>query len=161
MGSPADLEAFIQRCGVQAEIVYLDSPTPTVETAAAAVAAPVEAIVKSILFLVEAGGEQPAPLLAVTSGLARVDRRQLALEVGVSRKRIHLANAGEVSAASGYEVGAMPPFGHLQPLPTLIDSAIFDQPVVYAGGGSEHALMRLSPAEILRVTGGKVLRLRE
>jgi prolyl-tRNA editing enzyme YbaK/EbsC (Cys-tRNA(Pro) deacylase) len=159
--SPASLEEFNRGAGVRAELLTLDDPTPTVETAARAVHAPADAIVKSLLFLVEQAGGQPQPVLAVLCGSARVDRRAIAGEFGVSRKRVRLAAADEVAAISGYEVGAMPPFGHRQPLATLVDSAVLEQPVVYAGGGSEHTLMRLAPDEILRVSGAKVIRLRE
>jgi prolyl-tRNA editing enzyme YbaK/EbsC (Cys-tRNA(Pro) deacylase) len=58
---------------------------------------------------------------------------------------------------SGYEVGAMPPFGHRQLLTTLIDRRVLDFTDAYAGGGAENALAHLNPQDILRVTGAKVL----
>jgi prolyl-tRNA editing enzyme YbaK/EbsC (Cys-tRNA(Pro) deacylase) len=62
---------------------------------------------------------------------------------------------------SGYEVGAMPPFGHRQPLTTLIDPGVLKLPEAYAGGGAENALVWLAPLEILRATGAKILDLLE
>jgi prolyl-tRNA editing enzyme YbaK/EbsC (Cys-tRNA(Pro) deacylase) len=62
---------------------------------------------------------------------------------------------------SGYEVGAMPPFGHRRPLITLIDNRVLELPEAYAGGGAENALIRLNPQEIQRVTGAKALDLLE
>jgi len=50
----------------------------------------------------------------------------------------------------------MPPFAHRQPLPTLIDRRVLEQPEVYAGGGAENALVRLFPQDILRVTQARV-----
>ncbi len=41
--------------GIAGEIVMLDSPTPTVETAAQAAGADPESIVKSLLFLIDWG----------------------------------------------------------------------------------------------------------
>jgi prolyl-tRNA editing enzyme YbaK/EbsC (Cys-tRNA(Pro) deacylase) len=54
-------------------------------------------------------------------------------------------------------VGAMPPFGHRQPLMTLIDPKVLDSAESYAGGGAENVLVRLNPKEILRATHAKVL----
>jgi len=49
-------------------------------------------------------------------------------------------------------VGTMPPFGHKSRLRTLIDAGVLAQPEVYAGGGAIDALLRIAPAEIVRVT---------
>jgi prolyl-tRNA editing enzyme YbaK/EbsC (Cys-tRNA(Pro) deacylase) len=51
----------------------------------------------------------------------------------------------------------MPPFGHLRKLDTLLDCSVLEQPEIYAGGGAENALVRLSPEDILRVTQAEVM----
>jgi prolyl-tRNA editing enzyme YbaK/EbsC (Cys-tRNA(Pro) deacylase) len=79
------------------------------------------------------------------------------MRFGVGRKKVKLASAEVVAGETGFLVGAMPPFGHRQPLPTLIDRRVLEKPVVYAGGGSDYTLLRLDPATILQVTGGEVL----
>lgn len=151
-----DLEAFMQEKDIPYEILHLDVPTPTVETAAQAVGARVEYIVKSILFLIE-----NQPVLTVTNGTAYVDRRAIANLYNVGRKRVKLASAEIVLSMCGYEVGAMPPFGHLRKLPTLLDRCVLEQPEVYAGGGAENVLVRLSPEDILRVSQAQVIDLVE
>ncbi len=152
----AELKAFMQAHGVQGEILHLDVPTPTVETAAQAVNARPEQIIKSILFMID---EQP--VLAIASGLATIGRRPIADLYSVGKKRVKLAPPQVVLDISGYEVGAMPPFGHRQPLSTVIDRRVIELPQAYAGGGAENALVRLVPGEIQRVTGAKVLDLLE
>lgn len=150
--SPKDLQRFIQAHNIRAEILHLDVLTPTVEAAAQAVGTEPENIVKSILFMV-AG----APVLAIACGQARVDSRAIATLHGVGRKQVKLAPAQVVLQETGYEVGAMPPFGHLHPLETLLDRRVLERPVVYAGGGSERTLLRLAPQTILKVTRARVL----
>jgi prolyl-tRNA editing enzyme YbaK/EbsC (Cys-tRNA(Pro) deacylase) len=150
--SPADLQAFLEDRHIQGELLHLDSPTPTVETAALAVGAQPEQIVKSILFLVDG-----QPVLAITCGTSYVERRAIAARFGVGRKKVKLAPPETVAEETGFLVGAMPPFGHRQPLLTLIDQRVLEKPVVYAGGGSDYALLRLDPHSILQVTGGEVL----
>jgi len=153
---PDDLITYMRAHGIEGEILRLNVPTPTVETAAQAVGARVEQIIKSILFLVD---EQP--VLAIACGTANIGRRAIADLYGVGKKRIKLASAEMVLEVSGFEVGAMPPFGHQRALPTLIDQRVLDEPEAYAGGGAENALLRLNPGDIVRVSGAKVLDLIE
>ncbi|GEM_PF-110327 len=152
MLTPTDLQAFLDSHAIRAEILHLDAPTPTVETAARAVGAQPDQIVKSVLFLVR--GE---PVLAVACGTARIDRRKLAAHYRVGRKRVKLAAADAVLRITGYPAGAVPPFGHPQPIPTLLDPGVLVHEQVYAGGGAGNALVRLHPADILRVTAAQVL----
>lgn len=149
---PADLEAFMRANQIPGKILQLDAPTPTVDAAAQAVQTLPERIVKSILFMIN--GE---PLLAISCGAWRVDQRAIALHMEVGRKRVKLASPQTVMTETGFEVGAMPPFGHRYPLPTLMDKRVLQQPSVYAGGGAENALVHLSPEEILRVTHAEVI----
>ena len=151
-----ELRTFIQAWSITAEIVQLDVPTPTVETAAQAVGTQVDQIIKSILFLAD-----EHPVLAIACGLSNIQRRAIADLFAVGKKRVKLATAEMVLEISGYEVGAMPPFGHRQPLNTVIDQRVLDFTDAYAGGGAENVLLHLNPQDILRVTGAKVLDLLE
>ena len=53
--------------------------------------------------------------------------------------------------------GAVPPFGHKQPLPTLLDPGILSLPVLYAGGGDLNAMLRIAPAELQRMTAAQIV----
>jgi prolyl-tRNA editing enzyme YbaK/EbsC (Cys-tRNA(Pro) deacylase) len=151
LGVP-ELAGFMQAHAIQGEILHLSVPTPTVEAAAQAVNASPEQIIKSILFMVDGQA-----VLAIASGKSSIERRAIADLFGVGKKRVKLATPEMVLEISGYEVGAMPPFGHRQPLTTLIDTRVLDSSESYAGGGAENALVRLNPLEILKVTGARVL----
>ncbi len=148
----SDLQDFMLAHAVQGEFLQLDVLTPTVEAAARAVNVRPEQIIKSILFLVDG-----QPVLAIACGLSTIGRRAMADLYGVGKKRVKLAAPGMVLEVSGYEVGAMPPFGHRQPLRTLIDRRVLDETEAYAGGGADNALVRLDPREILRVSRAEIL----
>ncbi|MDX1437880.1 MAG: YbaK/EbsC family protein [Anaerolineales bacterium] len=149
-----DLQAYLDKHQIDGQILHLDVPTPTVPTAADAVGAQVQQIVKTLLFLVN--GE---PVVAIACGVDPVDRRPIAELLGVGKKRVKLANADQVSEITGYSAGAVPPFGHRRSSRTLIDPQVVAQETVYAGGGDENALMRLSPKTILAQTQAEVLSL--
>jgi prolyl-tRNA editing enzyme YbaK/EbsC (Cys-tRNA(Pro) deacylase) len=154
--TPADLIEFMKQNAIPGEILHLTVPTPTVEAAAQAVKTKPQRIVKSILFLVD-----QVTVLAISCGLAHVDRRAISHHYQVGRKRVKLADPESVQQITGYDVGALPPFGHLVPLPTLLDQRVLEHPYVYAGGGAENALVRLNPQDILRVSGAQVIDLQQ
>ena len=155
---PARLAAYLAAHGLAAEVVRLDAHTPTVETAAQVMGTTTDRIVKSVLFLLAGPeGAAPEPVLVIANGLARVDDKRVAAHLGVSRRKLKLAGPAEVLAHTGYPVGGVPPLGHPAPLRTLLDPAVLAQPEVYAGGGAVDALLRQTPAEIVRATGAELL----
>lgn len=156
-----DLQRFIDEQGIDAEMVLLQEMTPTVEAAAEAVDVRPAQIVKSVLFVIREDDGSRRPQLVVTNGLSRVDYRALAGYLDISRKRVRLARADEVQAMTGYDVGTVPPFGHIAPVPTVLDETVTKQRDVYAGGGSISALIRLTVAELQRVLQAEVVRLSE
>jgi Cys-tRNA(Pro) deacylase len=149
---PTDLAMYMQANNIPGEILHLDVPTPTVAAAAREVGTQPERIVKSILFLVKG-----LPVLAITCGETYVDRRALAAVYRVGRKKVKLADPETVLKKTGFEVGAMPPFGHRDPLPTWMDERVLEKPEIYAGGGAENALVRLAPEDILEATQARVI----
>jgi prolyl-tRNA editing enzyme YbaK/EbsC (Cys-tRNA(Pro) deacylase) len=84
----------------------------------------------------------------------------LADHLGVSRKRLRLANSEQVLAITGYPVGTVPPFGHRQRLETLIEQRVLAQQVIYVGGGEINALLRLESRDLLAATQATVVSLR-
>jgi len=153
-----DLQAFIDQQGIQAEILLMSQDTPTVPDAARALGVREEQIIKSLVFLVTQSPQGDAqPVLVIANGTGRVDDRRVAQHFGVGRKKVRLANAEQALAITGYVVGAMPPFGHKSRLRTLVDPGVMAQREIFGGGGEVNAMLRLTPAELLRVTGAEVV----
>ena len=147
-----DLQMFIDEHHIQATILPLSEHTLTVGDAARALAVNTDQIIKSLVFHVNG-----KPLLVINNGLARVDRRKLAAHLGVSRKKVKFASPDTAFAMTGFVVGSMPPFGHKQKLPTLVDTAVTELDIIYGGGGDIDAMMRLTPNELLKVSQAEVL----
>lgn len=150
-----DVAAYLRAHALAGEVVRLPEPTPTVETAARAAGTAPERIVKSVLFL--AAG---VPVLVVANGPARVDYKRVADHLGITRKKLKLADAETVQAVTGFPVGTVPPFGHVTRLRTLVDSGVLALPEVFAGGGALDALLRLAPAELVRAAQAEIVAVR-
>jgi prolyl-tRNA editing enzyme YbaK/EbsC (Cys-tRNA(Pro) deacylase) len=159
MKTPADLNRFIEDHGICAALVMPRHSTPTVSLAAQALSCAEEQIIKSVLFVIKADGDG-RPAVVITNGVVPVDYRKLANLFGVSRKRIRLAPAEAVLAATGYPAGGVPPFGYPAAIATYVDRQVMQQSVVYGGGGDEHTLLRIAPAELVRVTGAAIVDVR-
>ncbi len=153
----ANLQMFIDEEGIEAKILFLEVDTPTVQAAADALAVAPEQIVKSVLFLADG-----VPVMVVTSGLARLNRKALADFLGVSRRRVKIASAEQVLTHTGYIAGSVPPFGYHKPIETVLETAVLQQSgLVYGGGGEIHALLQLTVSELCRVVGERTAMLIE
>ena len=137
---------------IPGEILILEAPTPTVEAAAQAMGVQPRQIVKSVLFTVHDEG-----VLTISCGDQLVERRVIASLFGISRKKVKLAPPEVVLKLTGYAVGAVPPFGHRRQLRTLLDPRVLAFDEIFAGGGTHHALVRLNPQDILKITQAEII----
>jgi len=150
------LQAFIDNHGLNAIILPMAVSAATVVDAAGALGVEPSAIIKSLVFLAE-----DRPFLVVNSGTARVDRKKLADYLGMNRRRVKFATAEQALEVTGYVVGSMPPFGHREPLRTLVDRAVAQREEIYGGGGDIDALVRLSSEELITVAQAEIAEVSE
>ena len=147
------LQAWIDEHAVQAELVRYPVSCHTVEDAAAATEAGVEAIVKNICMI----GADGALIVAILPGAARASTSRVGKALATERPR--MATPDEVLALSGYPAGGTPSFGFDARF--IVDPLVMERDVVFTGGGSERALVRIAPAELVRANGARIARVRK
>jgi prolyl-tRNA editing enzyme YbaK/EbsC (Cys-tRNA(Pro) deacylase) len=130
------------------QVLEFDASTRTAAEAAAAIGCTVAEIAKSLVFRAEPSGRA---VLAIASGANRVDERKLAALLG---ERLARADADFVREKTGFAIGGVPPLGHAGPLPTFVDEALDAFADVWAAAGTPNAVFRVTPADLLRLTGG-------
>ena len=151
------VKSALAESGLEASLVReLPADTSTAEAAARAVGASQGSIVKSLIFLADA-----APLLVLVSGDHRADIKRLRATLGLSKRRLRIAQPAEVQALTGFEVGGVPPVGHREPLRTLIDRTLNRFDTVWAAAGSAHAVFPITYKLLVTITNGEVLDLVE
>ncbi len=139
-----------RRRGVDIEIVTFDASTHTAQEAADAIGVQLGQIVKSLVFMAPPDPTRDdsdlEPLLALVRGSDRVDLAKLAS--ASARPRIRRASAREANAATGYAIGGIPPFGHRQRIPVVMDPALDDYQEVWAAAGTSTAVFAIAPATL-------------
>jgi prolyl-tRNA editing enzyme YbaK/EbsC (Cys-tRNA(Pro) deacylase) len=136
--------------GFRNQVIEFAASTRTSAEAAAAVGCTVEQIAKSVVFIGKASGQ---PLLVIASGGNRVDEKKVQALVG---EKITRADADFVRAQTGFVIGGVPPLGHDRPLRTFIDADLLAYAEIWAAAGHPNAVFRLTPDELVQMTGGVV-----
>jgi prolyl-tRNA editing enzyme YbaK/EbsC (Cys-tRNA(Pro) deacylase) len=142
------LLAFIQAKHIQAEHLVFGQSTHSVAEAAQAAGAAVEDFVKSICFITKQG----QVVVAIVKGEDRADRAAVQQMLGFGK--LSIASPAEMLEKTGYPAGGTPPFGFDAIF--LMDERVFARELVFAGGGSECALIKITPQELQRVNGAQV-----
>lgn len=148
----ADYAERLRALGLDVEVREFPEGTHTAQEAADAIGCPVAAIVKSLVFTLD-----DAPLLALVSGANRVDTDALGARLGGALGK---ADARTVKEATGYSIGGVPPLAHANPLHTVIDEDLLALDVLWAAAGTASSVFAISPADLVRLSGGEVLSVR-
>jgi prolyl-tRNA editing enzyme YbaK/EbsC (Cys-tRNA(Pro) deacylase) len=150
--APARVQGILRGLGLSGEVLELAESARTAADAARACGVEVGQIVKSLVFTADG-----APLLVLVSGANQADEGRLAALTGAVIRR---ADPATVRRATGHAIGGVPPVGHPAPLPALVDVDLLRYDRLVAAAGTPHTVFPLTPAELCRITGGRVVTLR-
>lgn len=131
------------------EVVEFEASTRTSEDAANAIGCGVAEIAKSLVFRSASG----KPVLVIASGTNRVDEKKVRALLG---EKIERADADFVREMTGFAIGGVPPVGHASPPVVLIDRDLEQFAEVWAAAGTPNSVFKVTPAELVRLTGGQV-----
>ncbi len=151
--SAQKVQDALQSLGLSLQVVELPDSTRTAVEAAQAIGCQVGQIVKSLVFKAKRGER---PILVIASGANRVNEK--IIEALISEP-LGKADADFVRQRTGFVIGGVPPLGHSEPLETFIDEDLFQYEEIWAAAGTPHAVFRLKPADLPRMTGGKVIKI--
>ena len=147
------VQSAIGELGLTGEVIELAVEARTSQQAADALGVTVGQIAKSLIFTVN-----KSPLLVIASGANRVDEGKLGQLTGGKVRR---ADPETVKQSTGYTIGGVPPFAHATSVPVYIDPDLLQYDLIYAAAGVPECVFPLTPAELVRATGGQVIDLKE
>jgi len=153
--SAQKVQRALQARGFSFSVVELSASTRTAREAASAMGCRVAQIAKSLVFR---GKRSHRPVLVIVSGANRVDEKKLRQLIG---EPVGKATAEFVREQTGFAIGGVPPVGHIRPIETWIDEDLLREEKIWAAAGTPHALFPLSPADLPRMTGGRIVNVKK
>ncbi len=67
------------------------------------------------------------------------------------------ADADFVREATGFAIGGVPPVGHKTKPIVLIEESLLSFDEIWAAAGTPNAVFRLTPADLVELTGGRTV----
>lgn len=145
------VQKALQECGLEAEVMELPQSTRSAKEAAEAVGCSVSQIAKSIVFRTT---QSQRPILVIASGPNTINEDRISSLVS---EPVKMANPDFVKSKTGFSIGGVAPVGHLEKPEIFIDEDLFKYKEIWAAAGTPHAVFRLTPQELEKITGGRVI----
>ncbi len=132
---------FLKKHNLNIEIVKSEEGTRTAKEAAEVHGVPVSNIVKSLV--VKANGSF---IIVLCPGDKRLDFEEFKTILG--KESVRMANAKEVKEATGHSIGGVSPFGHSEPLKTIIIPGFDSGQPLWAAAGAADVNFKTSLSEL-------------
>jgi Cys-tRNA(Pro) deacylase len=87
-------------------------------------------------------------VFVLVPGGRQIDWPKLRAHLGA--RRLSLPDEAEAKAVTGFERGAITPFGSARRLPVVADATVLDVEVVAIGGGARGVNLHLAPGDVVR-----------
>ncbi len=141
-----EVRRFLEDKDFQGQILEYTQSTATVDKAAHALGVENKLIAKTLAFKVK-----DRQILVVTRGDARIDNKKMKSTFQV---RARMLQPEEITKATGHPVGGVCPYGLKEPLDIYLDESVKNFDFIFTGAGSPQAMLKISPDELQRLTGG-------
>lgn len=149
--SALKVQQALEALGLSLQVIEMPESTRTAQEAAQAVGCQVGQIVKSLIFKTK---RSRRPILVVASGQNRVNEKKLE---ALLEEPLGKADADFVRQHTGFAIGGVPPIGHTELIETFVDEDLLQYEIIWAAAGTPKAVFRLTPNELVEITGGKVV----
>lgn len=149
--SALKVQQALEALGLSLQVIEMPESTRTALEAAQAVGCQVGQIVKSLVFKTK---RSRRPILVVASGQNRVNEKKLE---ALLEEPLGKADADFVRQHTGFAIGGVPPVGHTELIETFVDEDLLQYEIIWAAAGTPKAVFRLTPNELVEITGGKVV----
>ena len=152
--SAQKIQDALRNLGFDLTVIENTESARTAQEAADRVGVTLGQIVKSLIFKGKTSGK---PILVLTSGSNRVDEKRIKAYAG---EKIGRAEPDFVRVVTGYAIGGVPPIAHVQQMETYLDEDLMQYDVIWAAAGTPNAVFELTPDDLQKMTGGKVIQVK-
>lgn len=149
------VQDMLETKGYHHQVIELSDSTRTAKEAAEALNCQVAQIAKSIVFK---RVETDEALIVVASGSNRVNEKTIETFIG---EPLGKADAAFVKNKTGHVIGGVSPVVQDASIKIIIDEDLFLYEEIWGAAGHPKAVFQLTPSELVELTGGDVLQVKE
>jgi prolyl-tRNA editing enzyme YbaK/EbsC (Cys-tRNA(Pro) deacylase) len=151
--SALSVQDSLSKLQLKCKVLELPSSARTAADAASSIGCDISQIVKSLIFKTK---NTSKPVLVLVSGKNQVDVKPIETCLGES---IVKADAEFVRDVTGFSIGGIPPIGHKNSIHSIyIDQDLIDLDEVWAAAATPNAVFCIKSQDLLKATGGKIIR---
>ena len=147
MDSPTPVSIALTELNIPHRQFTHPGPVHSLEQAAEERNQTIYQVVRSILFRLS----EDSYAMVLIAGPFQVSWKALRHHFGQSR--LTMASPEEVKTITGYEIGAVSPFGLPQPLPILVDEGMLAQPSISIGSGKRGTTIFMTTKDLMKALG--------
>ena len=144
----------LKKAGVQFQTLPYRHGIKGARPVAEALGQPEEIVIKTIVLQ----ADDRSFLLALMGGDGEVSEKKLARVS--EHKRVSAAAPRDAERITGFRIGGIGPFGLRQPLPVFLDETTARHGEIIINAGARGTMIRLSTADLIRLTGAVVTDIR-
>ena len=144
------VQVALRTLGFPHEVIELSQTTRSAAEAAQAIGCKVEEIAKSLIFK---GKRTNKAILVIASGPNRVNEKKIS---ELLSEPVKMADTDFVRQKTGFTIGGVPPIAHRERLETIIDEDLLQFEEIWAAAGTPNAVFKLSPADLTKMTDGRI-----
>jgi len=138
---------FLDERHIPYRLFQHSGPVHSIEEAARQRGERPEQIIRSILFRLSS----EEFLMVLIAGPGQISWK--ALRVFLDQSRLTTATEEEVIRVTGYQIGAVSPFGLLQPVRTLVDESVLAEEEISIGSGQRGLAVILQKKDFIQAMG--------
>ena len=135
---------------INARLLEMAEDTRTAAQAATAAGCEIDQIGKSILFQ---GQNSGSVFLFITPGGRQVDVTKAAM---VAKEPLIRADSKTVRATTGFAIGGVAPFAHVQQIPVFMDRFLQEYDQIWVAAGTPRHVVAISPADLENYFGCQI-----
>ncbi len=144
---PPPVSIVLTQKGIPHQVFVHPGPLRSLEQAAEERGHLPEQIVRSILFRISKGKY----VMVLMAGPRQVNWKTLRLMLG--ENRLTMASKDEVLNVTGYPLGAVAPFGLIQPIKILVDTSVLGHQTISMGSGVRGTAIILKSSDLIQALG--------
>ena len=132
------------------EVIELKDTARSAGDAAKALNVPVGAIVKTLVFVIDANSEE-IPIVALVAGDNKCNTSVLPKSLGVSGTVVR-PDADKVKIITGYSIGGVSPVGLPEALHLIIDTSLKRFQKIWSAAGHSHCVFAATYEQLVEIT---------